>query len=194
MLQLLQAYGYWAVLGLVMLESFGVPVPAETMLLTAAIYSGQTGRLTIGFVIAAAAVGAILGDNIGYAIGRQGGYRLLRRFLDQRKLAAGQYVFARWGVWVVFFGRFVALLRALAALLAGVNCMPWRRFVIANAAGGIVWSTAYGLLGWALGDAAGRLAGPARTAFIVIGVLAAVVGVVLTVKNERRLEELAMHV
>ena len=196
LVHLLNSYGYWAVLVLVMVESIGIPVPGETMLLTAAIYAGRTGHLFIGFVIAAAAAGAIAGDNIGYAVGREGGFRLLRRWgkyvrLDEPKLKVGQYVFMRYGGLVVFFGRFIAILRALAALLAGVNRMPWWRFVIANALGGVLWATIYGLLGWALGDAAHQFEGKATIVLAVAGAAVTIAGIVFTVKNERRLEEKA---
>src|SRR5579859_6905128 len=95
---LLTAYGYWAVLVFVSIESIGIPFPGETMLLVAAIYAGTTHQLFIPFVIAAAASGAIIGDNIGFFIGREGGYRLLRRYgryilLNERKLKLGQYLF-----------------------------------------------------------------------------------------------------
>src|SRR5438067_208091 len=98
----LTAYGYWAVLLLVAIESTGIPLPGETMLLVAAVYAGTTHRLTIGLVITAAAGGAILGDNLGYWVGREGGYRLLRRFgryirIDERRVKLGQYLFRRYG-------------------------------------------------------------------------------------------------
>src|SRR5579875_484024 len=125
---LLSTYGYWAVLIFVAIESTGIPFPGETMLLAAAIYAGTTHHLQIWFVIAAAAAGAILGDNLGFWVGREGGFRLLRRFgrrvgLNERKLKLGMYLFRRHGGKVVFFGRFVAVLRAWAAFLAGTNCM-----------------------------------------------------------------------
>ena len=196
LVRLLNHYGYWAVLVLVMVESIGIPVPGETMLLTAAIYAGRTGHLFIGYVIAAAAVGAIVGDNIGYVIGHEGGFRLLRKYgkyvrLDDKKLKVGQYVFLRWGGAVVFFGRFVAILRALAALLAGVNRMRWWRFFLANACGGVVWATVYGLLGWALGDAAHQFQGRVAIVLGVIGAIVVVTGIVVTARNEKRLEEKA---
>src|SRR2546428_7963475 len=138
---LLAHYGYLAVVVLIALESMGIPLPGETMLITAAIYAGSTHRLNIGLVILAAAAGAILGDNVGYFIGREGGFRLLRRYghrlrITEARLRLGEYLFRRYGGRVVFFGRFVAILRALAALLAGVNHMPWPRFLTFNAAGG----------------------------------------------------------
>jgi len=128
---LLNTYGYWAVLLFVAIESTGIPFPGETMLLVAAVYAGTTHHLAIPFVITAAAVGAILGDNLGFWVGREGGYRLLRRYghvirLDERKLKLGQYLFQKHGGKVVFFGRFVAVLRAWAAFLAGTNRMPCR--------------------------------------------------------------------
>jgi len=103
---LLAVYGYWAVLLFVVIESVGVPFPGETMLLAAAIYAGTTHHLFIPFVIAAAAVGAILGDNVGFWIGREGGYRLLRRYgryvrIDERKMKLGQYLFRKHGGKVV---------------------------------------------------------------------------------------------
>src|SRR3989440_10415262 len=148
LMHLLTTYGYWAVLVFVAIESTGIPFPGETMLLVAAIYAGTTHQLSIALVIAAAATGAILGDNLGFWVGREGGFRLLRRYgpyirLDERKLKLGQYLFHKHGVKVVFFGRFVAVLRAWAAFLAGTNRMPWSRFLPANAAGGIVWATIY---------------------------------------------------
>ncbi len=126
---LVATYGYWAVLLLVGVESIGIPVPGETMLVTAAIYAGTTHRLNIILVIAAAAAGAIVGDNIGFAIGHWGGYRLLRRYgkyvgVDEAKIKVGRYMFQRHGAKVVFFGPFIAILRALAAFLAGTNHMP----------------------------------------------------------------------
>ena len=110
----------------VALESMGVPVPGETTLVSAAIFAGTTHRLNIWLVIAAAALGAIAGDSVGYAIGRTLGHRFLINHgallrMDARRIKLGQYLFKRHGGKVVFFGRFVALLRALAALLAGIR-------------------------------------------------------------------------
>ena len=99
---LLTMYGYWAVLVFVAIESTGIPFPGETMLLVAAIYAGTTHHLLIPLVIVAAAAGAIIGDNIGFWIGREGGYRLLRRYgryirLEERRLKLGQYLFLKHG-------------------------------------------------------------------------------------------------
>jgi len=146
---LLTTYGYLAVFLFVAIESIGIPFPGETMLVTAGVYAGTTHHLNIVIVIVAAAAGAIIGDNIGYGIGRAGGYRLLRRYgkyirLEEPKLKLGQYLFRKHGAKVVFFGRFVSILRTFAAFLAGVNVMPWDRFLAFNAAGGVLWATIYG--------------------------------------------------
>ena len=143
--QLISAYGYWAVMLFVGVESIGFPFPGETMLLAAAIYAGTTHNLDIALVITAASVGAVLGDNIGYWFGREFGYELLLRYgryfhFDQTKMKLGMYLFHKHGGKVVFFGRFVAVLRAFAALLAGINQMDWRRFFVFNVAGGAVVS------------------------------------------------------
>jgi membrane protein DedA with SNARE-associated domain len=187
-------YGYWAVLLFVGIESTGIPFPGETMLLVASIYAGTTHRLSIALVIAAAAGGAILGDNLGYWIGREGGYRLLHRYghylhIDERKMKLGQYLFRKHGGKVVFFGRFIAVLRAWAAFLAGTNRMPWDRFLLYNALGGIIWATLYGLGGYYLGDNVHRLTGPIGPITIVLGLLITIASTLVVRRNERRLEE-----
>lgn len=192
--QLLAAYGYLAVFVLVAVESAGIPVPGETMLLTAAVYAGTTHKLQIWLVIAAAIAGAILGDNAGFWIGREGGMRLLRRYgpyvrLDERKLKVGRYLFKRYGTWVVFFGRFIALLRALAAFLAGANGMPWDRFLIANAAGGVLWATAYGLAAYFLGDQVNALVGSARWGLLAGAALVLLGSIFFLRRNAARLAD-----
>ena len=193
LLHLLATYGYLAVFVFVAIESIGIPFPGETMLLVAAIYAGTTHRLAIPLVIAAAALGAIVGDNLGFLIGREGGYRLLRRFgryirLDERKLKLGQYLFMKHGGKVVFFGRFIAVLRAWAAFLAGTNRMPWPSFLLFNALGGIVWATLYGLGGYFLGESIHRLTGPVGTISIVLATLVIIAFLVFIRRNEQRLE------
>jgi membrane protein DedA with SNARE-associated domain len=189
---LLAMYGYLAVLVFVGIESTGIPLPGETMLITAALYAGSSHRLQLPLVIAAAAAGAIIGDNLGFAIGHWGGYRLLRRYgrfigLNEGRLKLGQYLFRKHGGKVVFFGRFVSILRTYAAFLAGTNRMPWWRFFAFNAAGGITWSTLYGTAAYLLGNEIHNLS---RTAAIVIGigaVIAIAAGIVALRRNEARL-------
>lgn len=153
----LNLLGYPAVLLFIMIESSGIPFPGETMLLLASFFAAVNHHLQIPIVIACAAAGAILGDNIGYLVGRTGGRALVLRygkyiFLKPSHLNYAEQFFAKHGDKTVFFGRFVSVLRAWAAFLAGVNHMPWRSFLIYNAAGGIVWAIIYGLLGFYAGS------------------------------------------
>jgi len=190
---LLATYGYLAVFVFVGVESIGIPVPGETMLVTAAIYAGTTGRLSIFWVIVASAAGAILGDNIGYVIGRTGGYRLVKRYgryirLEENRLRLGQYLFQKHGSKVVFFGRFISVLRIFAAFLAGVNQMHWRRFLIFNAAGGIVWSTLYGVAAYLLGQQLLRLSGRVDLVLAIVGVAVIIAVIVFLRQNEARLQ------
>jgi membrane protein DedA with SNARE-associated domain len=191
---LINTYGYWAVLLFVAIESTGIPFPGETMLLAAAIVSGTSHHLHIYLVIIAAAAGAIIGDNLGFWVGREGGFRLLRRYghlirLDERKLKLGQYLFKKHGGKVVFFGRFVAVLRAWAAFLAGVNRMEWPRFLVFNAAGGILWATIYGLGGYALGNNVNKITGPIGIVTVVLAVLILIGFFIVLRRNEERLED-----
>ncbi len=192
-INLLNSYGYAAVLIFVAIESTGIPFPGETMLLVAAIYAGTTHHLSIIWIIAAAAAGAIIGDNLGFWVGREGGYRLLRCYgryirLDEGKLKLGLYFFRKHGGKVVFFGRFVAVLRAWAAFLAGSNRMPWDRFLIFNALGGIIWATIYGLGGYFLGDAVHRVTRPVGIITLILAIVIIIVSVIFVRRNERRLE------
>lgn len=153
---LLQQYGYVAVIVLVFLESTGVPSPGETMLITAAAYAGATHALSPPLVILSAAAGGILGDNLGYWVGREGGWRLLRRYgrllhVNDAMLKVGIYLFRRHGGKVVFIGRFTPLLRTWGAILAGVNRFPWPRFLAWNTLSGIAWASSWGLLAFAFG-------------------------------------------
>jgi membrane protein DedA with SNARE-associated domain len=164
------------------------------MLLAAAIYAGTTHHLSLPLLILAAACGAILGDNLGFWIGREGGYRLLRRFgryihIDERRLKLGQYLFLKHGGKVVFFGRFVAVLRAWAAFLAGTNRMKWPTFLLFNALGGIIWATIYGIGGYVLGKNIHRIAGPVGITFLVIAVILMIAGFIFLKRNEQRLTD-----
>ncbi|MEW1859886.1 DedA family protein [Streptomyces sp. NBC_00669] len=137
----------YLMVGLVVgVESLGIPLPGEIVLMTAALLSSQ-GHVSPWVVGACAIFGAVVGDSIGYAIGHKGGRPLLdwlgRRFpshFSPANIATAERSFHRWGMWAVFFGRFVALLRIFAGPLAGVLKMPYHKFLIANALGGIVWA------------------------------------------------------
>ncbi len=193
---LVSQYGYLAVLLVVGLESVGIPLPGETTLVAASLYAGATHKLAIFGVVLAAIVGAIAGDNLGYLIGHWGGYRLLVRYgryvrLDQSKVKVARYLFLRHGGKVVFFGRFVSVLRAYAAFLAGTTRMPWRSFLFYNASGGIVWASLYGGGAYLLGREIERLSRPLAIAFGAVAVIVIVVGVVLIRRQEKQLEAAA---
>jgi membrane protein DedA with SNARE-associated domain len=175
--RLLETYGYLAVMLLVGLESLGIPLPGETALLTASAYAAA-GHLSIAGVIAAAAVGAVLGDAGAYWIGRTGGLALVRRYgrllrVDDAKLERAQKFFRRHGGKTVFFGRFVSLLRMLAALLAGVTRMPYGRFSLYNATGGLCWALLVGSLGYAFGRQLPQLEHAVGQAGVLVVLLAA---------------------
>jgi membrane protein DedA with SNARE-associated domain len=174
---LLHQYGYAAVFLLVAAESLGVPLPGETILIAAGIYAGTSHRLSVWAIFAVAAAAAIIGDNIGFWIVDKGGYRLLKRYghyvrLDERKLKIGRYIFDRHGGKVVFFGRFVSVLRTYAAFLAGTTKMAWRRFLLWNASGGIVWAAIYSFVPYEVGSVVNRVSSKVG---IALGVAAAVV-------------------
>ena len=190
---LLSNYGYAAVALFVMVESLGVPFPGETMVIAAALYAGHTHKLSVWLIWVTAAAGAIVGDNIGFAIGRWGGFRLLLRYgskvrLNEAKLKVGKLMFDRYGGRVVFFGRFVSILRTYAAFLAGTNQMQYLRFLAFNASGGIAWSAIYAFGFYYAGSALRGARGPVD--YALGGAAAAVViGFIWWLRrNEKRLE------
>ncbi len=184
-------YGYLAVFIVVGLESAGVPMPGETALVSAAIFAGQ-GVLDIRWVIACAAGAAILGDNAGYWVGREFGFPIVLKYgraihLDEARLKLGQYLFQRHGGKIVFFGRFVAMLRAFAALLAGINRLEWPRFFLFNALGGIVWASLFGLGGYFLGHAFEHYAKSVGIVALICAIIGAFVAGRFIAHHERRL-------
>ena len=189
---LITKFGYWGVAGIVGLESIGLPLPGEATLIAAAIYAGTTKQLNIWLVIASASLGAILGDNVGFWLGRELGFRLLVRYgsyvgLNESRIKVGQYLFQLHGGKIVFFGRFFALLRIWAALLAGANQMAWPKFLLFNAGGAVLWATLYGLSAYYLGHALESLAKPAAIVLGIIGILVLVVLLVFTKRHEAEL-------
>jgi membrane protein DedA with SNARE-associated domain len=171
-----QSLGYPALFVFVMVESMGVPVPGETAVILAGLAANE-GRLSIVLVIACAALAAIVGDNIGFEIGRRGGRSLLERpgrFAAERRrvLEIGDPFFARHGAKAVFLGRWVAGLRVWAAWLAGASEMRRSTFMLWNAAGGIGWATTVALAAFYGGKAA-------EHAFSKIGLYGAILAVVI---------------
>ena len=174
---LIAGYGLPVLFLLVMAESAGLPLPGETALVTASLYAGSTGHLSIEAVIATAAAGAIIGDNLGFLAGRRFGAGLVSRFggrigLTPPRWRLARYLVHRYGVYAVFAGRFIAILRSLAAVVAGAAGMRWPKFFAANAAGAIAWATVYGLAAHSAGQIAHHLP-PWQLALLAVLALAA---------------------
>jgi membrane protein DedA with SNARE-associated domain len=174
----IEHYGLIFLFGIVCLESAGLWLPGETALIAAAVYASK-GNLSITAVIAVAAAAAIVGDNIGYWLGREGGRRLLDRYGPLRRFAArvmppAERFFARHGGKAVFLARFFGGVRVTGAWMAGITRMSWWRFLFWNACGGIVWAVAVGLIAFFAGKAA-------ADALARYGIYAAIGGAVLFV-------------
>lgn len=153
---LVHRWGYLVVFGAILGEDFGIPLPGETMLITAAVLAGL-GQLNIFWLLPIAWLGAVVGDNIGYGIGFFGGRPLVLRFgryvfITSERLAAIETFFARYGGRVVVVARFIELLRQLNGLVAGISRMPWLRFVTFNAIGAALWVSFWGLLAYLAGS------------------------------------------
>ncbi|MFL6038176.1 MAG: DedA family protein [Gaiellaceae bacterium] len=178
MTHFIEDYGLLFLFAIVCLESAGLWVPGETALIAAAVYASN-GHLSLEGVIAVAAVAAIIGDNLGYWIGREGGRRLLnhwaatRRFAE-RTLPPAERFFERHGGKAVFLARFFGGVRVTGAWIAGMSRMNWWRFLFWNAAGGIVWAIGVSLLAFYAGKAA-------ADALERYGIYAAIAGGILLV-------------
>lgn len=194
--ELVAQHGYVVIAIVIAMESMGLPLPGEAILIAACLYAGNTQRLEIWIVLLAGTLGAIIGDNAGYWIGRKVGFPLLLRHgwrigLDGPRIKIGQYLFLRHGGKVVFFGRFVAILRATAGLLAGANRMDWRRFLAFNTSSAVVWVGGYGLAAYGFGASISHLLGPIGIVGSVLAII--VVGIVIIVarRSEARLRIVA---
>lgn len=195
---LIQVYGLWVLFAIVFFESMGVPLPGETALISAALFAGSTGRLGIAAIIGTAMLAAMLGDNMGYLIGRTLGSRLLIRYgprfgIKLTTIKVGQYLFMIHGRKIVFFGRFVAFLRTFAALLAGVNRMDWRSFIVMNGLGAALWATVFGLGAYLLGERIHRVAGPAGILILVTAAGLLVLGAHYVRRHGKDLERRAFE-
>lgn len=173
---LIQAYGLWVLFGFVFLESTGIPLPGETALIAAGLYAGATHDFQLWMVILVAFAAAVTGDTMGYAIGRRFGGALLSRHgrwvgITPRRLRIADYLFHCHGGKIVFMGRFVALLRVLAALLAGAHRMRWPRFAIANAVGGLCWASLFAAAAYAFGDRVRQVERPVALGLLALAAL-----------------------
>lgn len=188
-------YGYIAIFVVIALESAGIPMPGETILISAAVYAGahQSGAgLNIYLVIGTAAAAAIMGDNLGFWVGRVWGLSLLARYgrfigVDEAKLKLGQFLFLKHGGKIVFFGRFIALLRAFAAVLAGANRYDPKSFLFYNALGGVVWASLMGGLGYTFGLQVENVIGPLGLAGLAVVIIISIVTWRFYKRHEKRL-------
>lgn len=189
----LDRYGYLAVGGFVLLEDFGIPVPGETILIAAAVYAG-TGKLNILLVVLIAMLAAVIGDNIGYAIGRFGGRRLVLRygryvFITDKRLAKAQGFFERHGGKVVTVARFIEGLRQANGIVAGISEMPWRRFLVFNVLGAVLWVGVWSTVGYFAGNHINTVIDQAHrySLYLVVAVVVAVLALIVrTVRRRHR--------
>jgi membrane protein DedA with SNARE-associated domain len=190
----LDRYGYAAVFGALLLESFGLPLPGEAMLIAGAALAAE-GGLRLAPLLACAWLAAVLGDNIGFAIGHFGGRRLIVRHgarigITERRLAAVEAFFRRYGGGVVLVARFFALLRQLNGIVAGSVGMTWWRFLAYNAVGAALWVGAWGIGVYTVGERLGALAPWVhRLGYLAIGMAALVVAAGIVVHARRRRPE-----
>lgn len=190
--QVVLTYGYAAIGIVICLEAMGLPLPGESLMIASAIYAATTGKLQIEWIVLSAAAGAIMGDNIGYLIGQRLGIPALEKYgprigLTVGRQRLGQFLFHKYGGIVVFFGRFIAFLRVFAALLAGSNRMPWGRFLVWNALGGIAWTHLYGIGAYVLGNQVHKLVGPLGLMIAVVAAIGAVAAIWFLKTNEHKL-------
>lgn len=184
---ILDRYGYLAVAGFVLLEDFGIPVPGETILIAAAVYAGA-GRLNVVVVGLLAVAAAIVGDNVGYALGRFGGRALVLRFgryvlLTEKRLDAAEKWFGRHGGKVVVIARFIEGLRQANGWVAGITGMPWVTFVIFNAIGAVLWVGTWLTVGYVSGSHIDTVYAAITRYLVYIVIAAAVVVIALLIRH-----------
>jgi membrane protein DedA with SNARE-associated domain len=188
----LEQYGYWALFGAILLENFGMPVPGETLLIASALLASQ-GEMHIVPLLLIACVAAVTGDNIGYAIGRFGGRKLVLRYghyvlISEKRLQKAEGFYGRYGGAVVVMARFLAVLRQLNGIVAGTTKMSWRRFLTYNILGAALWVTFWSILFYELGERAFRFGAGFRTLqyFFLGGLVAAAVALAIHVRHRRK--------
>jgi membrane protein DedA with SNARE-associated domain len=189
---LVHDYGLVVVAGVIGLESVGLPVPGESVLILAGIFAGTKHDLNIFAVVLTAAAAAIVGQMLGYIIGREYGYRLLLRYgpyvrITETRIKLGEYLFLRHGGKILIIARFVPVLRALAGILAGANRMPWRQFMLANVVGAFAWAAFFGFAAYMLGRQIERFATPMIIAAGIAAVVVIVVGTIFVGRHEAQL-------
>lgn len=196
LIALVASYGYAVTFVLIFLESLGIPVPGEGILIATALFAARTQRLEIAVVVATAATAAFLGTSVGYLLGRSAGHALIQRFggyvgLSPARQRLGQYLFLRHGAKIIFLGRFVTILRAFAGILAGANQMPARKFLLFNGLGAIVWTAAVALGAFYFGKAFVHLSRPVGLALLVLTGAALIAALIYARSQEAALQRAA---
>jgi membrane-associated protein len=184
-------YGYWAVGGALLLENAGVPVPGETILLLACFLAYSEQDLQLPWIMVVATLAATVGDNLGFALGYYGGRPLLTRYqalfrIQNKTVERGEELFARYGPVTVFLARFVFGMRVIAGPMAGVLRMPWRKFIIFNFLGAILWVTVISGVGYLFGQHWERLAGEVKRIDIAVAILLVIVAMLLWWRSRRK--------
>lgn len=180
----LAQYGYWTVAVVLLLENMGLPVPGETVLLTASFLAFSEHHLRLPYIIAIGICAATVGDNVGFLIGHYGGRPLLARYhailhISPQVVSQGEHLFRRYDAVTVFFARFVAGLRVINGPLAGVLRMHWRKFVVFNFLGALVWVTVISCTAYFFGQEWQELANILGGVNIIMLVAVAAIGVLL---------------
>ena len=188
--QFFDAYGYWTLIIVLLLENAGLPVPGETTLLFASFLAWSERELHLGYIILTGILACTIGDNLGYWIGHRGGRPLLDRYqrlfhVRPKTIARGERMFARYGAATVFFARFVFGMRIIAGPLAGVLRMPWKKFLLFNFLGASVWVSVIATVGFVFGSQWDRLL-KVMHRFNVVAVAVAVLIVALFWLRRRR--------
>lgn len=196
MTHLVHAYGYWAVVIVLVLESFGVPIPGETILIAAGTYAGETHNLSVWLIWLSASIGVLIGSSAGYWVGTKGGYPLLRRYgryihMNEPEIKVGLYVFDRYGAIVVSAGRFVAVLRTYSAFLAGTNRMKPHKFAAFNFIGAVAWTGVWSLLAYYVGKSLGSASKPVDYTVGAVAIVLVVVVILVVRHQAKRLEAVA---
>ena len=188
----LDQYGYWALFGAILLEDFGLPVPGETLLIASALLASQGGMHLVPLLLIGWAA-AVTGDNIGYAIGRFGGRKLVLRYgncilISEQRLQKAEGFFRRYGGAVVVVARFFAILRQLNGIVAGTVKMNWHRFLVYNILGAALWVSFWTMLFYKLGEKAFRYGAGFKTLqyFLLGGLVAAALALAVHLLRRRK--------
>jgi membrane protein DedA with SNARE-associated domain len=192
MAEFVSIYGIWVVAAFIALESVGIPLPAEAALIAAAFFAARNHGLDIWALISTAIVAAIIGEIVGFWIGRRFGHQLLMRYgtrlgMTEGRIRIGQWLFVHYGGRFVFIARFLPFLRNMAAVLAGTNSMAQRNFYCASATAAAAWIICYGLAAYSFGEAFENVASPAAVGLGLAAALIVLAAPALILRYEKRL-------